>query len=80
MAEKRNPTEKSQDVNNPSTVIRDDGLFDAGDNSFSCIVKRASENAGGFKDVAGMNELKQKLYDDVLFPLTDEIFKQKYNC
>lgn len=80
MAEKRRPTEKNQVVaNNSSAVMHDDDPFDVNNNSFTCVVRRAKEGAGGFKDVAGMNELKIKLDNEVLFPLTDEIFKTKYN-
>ena len=80
MEEKRKPTEKKQVVTNiSSTIMHDDDPFDVNNNSFTCVVKRAKEGAGGFKDVAGMSELKTKLDHEVLFPLTDEIFKTKYN-
>ena len=80
MVEKRKPTEKNQVVaNNSSAVMHDDDPFDVDNNKFTCVVKRAKEGAGGFEDVAGMDELKRKLDHEVLFPLTDEIFKEKYN-
>ena len=80
MVEKRKPIEKNQVVaNNSSAVMHDDDPFDVDNNKFTCVVKRAKEGAGGFKDVAGMSELKMKLDHEVLFPLTDEIFKKKYN-
>lgn len=80
MVEKRKPTEKNQVVaNNSSAVMHDDDPFDVNNNSFTCVVRRAKEDAGGFEDVAGMSELKTKLDHEVLFPLTDKIFKEKYN-
>ena len=80
MEEKRKPTEKKQVVTNiSSTIMHDDDPFDVDNNKFTCVVKRAKEGAGGFKDVAGMSELKIKLDHEVLFPLTDEVFKTKYN-
>lgn len=80
MEEKRKPTEKKQVVTNTSsTIMHDDDPFDVDNNKFTCVVKRAKEGAGGFKDVAGMSELKIKLDHEVLFPLTDEVFKTKYN-
>jgi len=42
------------------------------------VFKRVGKGFGGFKEVAGMEELKQQLIDQVLFPLTDPSFRKLY--
>lgn len=46
--------------------------------TLSFVFKRCTGKTGGFKDVAGMDDIKEKLTDEVLFPLKDKRFRELY--
>lgn len=78
---KEKPLDDVEILDLPSDVVETEpdntSQSPAGTDS-SFIFKRNDGSLGGFKDVAGLNELKEKLTDQVLFPLTDKYFQELY--